>query len=170
MSALHATEPLDRRRHQTAGFTCGRPPLDAWLQRYAGQGQRRDTARTFVTARPDGTVAGYYTLVAGQVEHQDATPGVSAGAAQRFPIPICLIARLAVAETEQGRGIGADLLLDALRRILAASQLVGIRAAVVHAIDDDAARFYARFGFAPLAEAPRTLMVPLHAVRTVLAP
>lgn len=170
MSELRATQPLDRKRHRITDFTCGRAPLDAWLHRYAGQGQRRDTARTFVTARPDGTVGGYYTLVAGQVEHQDATPDVSTGAARQFPIPICLIARLAVATTEQGRGLGADLLLDALRRVLAASQLVGIRAVVVHAIDDDAARFYARFGFTPLAETPRTLMVPLQAVRNVLEP
>jgi GNAT superfamily N-acetyltransferase len=162
------TEPLDLKRHTVERFECGRPALDRWLREYAGQGQRRDTSRTFVVARADGEVAGYYTLVAGQVERDQATGAVRAGTSKHFPIPICLIARLAVDRGAQGRGLGAGLLLDALRRAIGAAELVGIRAVVVHALDDEAARFYEHFSFAPVSDEPRTLMVPLAAVRAAL--
>lgn len=162
------TEPLDLKRHSVERFSCGRPALDRWLREYAGQGQRRDTSRTFVAARTDGEVVGYYTLVAGQVERDQATSTVRAGTSKHFPIPVCLVARLAVDLGWQGKGLGADMLLDALRRAVGAAELVGIRAVVVHALDDEAARFYEHFAFAPVSDAPRTLMVPLAAVRAVL--
>lgn len=162
------TEPLDLRRHSVERFACGRSSLDRWLREYAGQGQRRDMSRTFVAARPDGEIVGYYTLVAGQVEQDQATSSVRAGTSKHFPIPICLVARLAVDRGSQGRGLGAGLLLDALRRAVGAAELVGIRAVVVHALDDEAARFYEHYSFAPLGDEPRTLMVPLVAVRAVL--
>jgi GNAT superfamily N-acetyltransferase len=161
-------EPLDLKRHSVERFACGRPSLDRWLREYAGQGQRRDTSRTFVAASAGGDVVGYYTLVAGQVERNQATSSVRAGTSKHYPIPICLVARLAVDRESQGRGLGADLLLDALRRAVGAADLVGIRAVVVHALDDEAAAFYEHFSFAPLGGEPRTLMVPLAAVRAVL--
>jgi len=163
------TEPLDLKRHRVERFECGRASLDRWLRENAGQGQRRDTSRTFVAADSDGEVVGYYTLVAGQVERDQATSSVRAGTSKHFPIPICLVARLAVSLESQGRGLGAGLLLDALQRALGAAELVGIRAVVVHALDDKAARFYEHFSFAPVGNEPRTLMVPLAAVRAVLS-
>lgn len=162
------TEPLDLRRHNVERFACGRSSLDRWLREYAGQGQRRDTSRTFVAARADGEVIGYYTVVAGQVERDQTTSSVRAGTSKHFPVPICLIARLAVDLSSQGRGLGAGLLLDALQRAVGAAELVGIRAVVVHALDDEAARFYEHFSFAPVSDDSRTLMVPLAAVRAVL--
>jgi GNAT superfamily N-acetyltransferase len=161
-------EPLDLKRHSVERFSCGRSALDRWLREFAGQGQRRDTSRTFVATGEDGEVIGYYTLVAGQVEQKQATSSVRAGTSKHFPIPICLVARLAVDRGSQGRGLGAALLLDALRRAVGAAELVGIRAVVVHALDDEAARFYEHFAFAPVGDEPRTLMVPLAAVRAVL--
>jgi GNAT superfamily N-acetyltransferase len=107
-------------------------------------------------------------MPARQVERDRATSSVRAGTSQHFPIPICLIARLAVDRGGQGRGRGAALLLDALQRAVGAAELVGIRAVVVHALDDEAARFYEHFSFAPVGDEPRTLMVALAAVRTVL--
>jgi GNAT superfamily N-acetyltransferase len=101
------TELLDLKQHTVERFECGRPVLDRWLREYASQGQRRDTSRTFVAVRADGDVAGYYTLVAGQVERDQATSSVGAGTSRHFPIPICLIARLAVDRDSQGRGLGA---------------------------------------------------------------
>jgi predicted N-acetyltransferase YhbS len=169
LSALFgAVEPLEP-HHEVACFKCGREQLDRWLLAYAGQGQRRDTARTFVVCRAnEAEVVGYYTLVASQVGHARATSGVQRGASKYFPIPVCLIARLAVDRSEQGAGLGRSLLLDALRRTVHASRSVGMRAALVHAFDEEAAAFYARFGFRPASTEPLTLMVPLEAVRRTL--
>jgi hypothetical protein len=87
VTKLGSTEPLDPKRHSLERFDCGRPPLDRWLRQYAGQGQRRDTSRTFVAADVGGVALGYYTLVAGQVERDRATGEVSAGSSAHFPIP-----------------------------------------------------------------------------------
>ena len=144
-SRFGAVEPLEP-THRVDRFDCGREQLDRWLRAYAGQGQRRDTARTFVVRRPnDDEVVGYYTLVASEVEHRMATDAVRRGASKRFPIPVCLIARLAVDRSAQGVGLGRSLLLDALRRTDRASQSVAMRAVLVHALDEKAAAFYARF-------------------------
>lgn len=113
-------------------------------------------------------MVGYYTLVASQVEHADAPTGVRRGASKHLPIPVCLIARLAVDRSEQGAGLGRSLLLDALQRTDRASRSVAMRAVLVHAVDHDAAGFYERFGFKPASTDPLTLMVPLEAVRHIL--
>jgi GNAT superfamily N-acetyltransferase len=160
-----AAEPLGP-RHRVDRFKCGREQLDHWLRAYAGQGHRRDTARTFVVCRQGETdVAGYYTLVASQVEQREATGEVQRGTPKHFPIPVCLIARLAVDRSEQGFGLGRSLLLDALQRTEHASRSVAMRAVLVHALDEEAAAFYKRFGFKPASTKPLTLMVPLEAVR-----
>jgi len=167
-SRLTATEPYDRKRHRVDEFTCGHETLDRWLRAYAGQSQRRDAARTFVTAELDGTVAGYYTLVAAQVEHSAATASVRQSLSPHFPIPVGLLARLAVATQHQGRGLGRSLLLDALQRVLRASDELAVRAVTVEAIDERAASFYRAFGFESSDLAPNTLMVPLQSVRQAL--
>jgi predicted N-acetyltransferase YhbS len=159
------TERHDAARHDVTGFSCGNEPLDRWLVRYAGQNQRRDAARTFVAATDDRHVYGYYTLVAGQLDHHEATPETRRGLSQRFPIPVAILARLAVDVSRQEQGIGAALLNDALARGVRAAEQVAVRAVVVHAVDDNAAAFYERFGFRALAGTPRTLMVTLAALR-----
>jgi predicted N-acetyltransferase YhbS len=166
---LRPIEPLASKRHRTKSFDCGQPSLNRWLQSYAGQSQRRDVARTFVVTDRQLNVVGYYTLVAGQVEHPAATPSVSAGAARHFPIPICLLARLAIDNAWQGRGIGSDLLRDALRRAVSAADQIGIRAVLVDAIDGNAANFYRRYGFEPATNDGLTLMVPVGTIRTRFA-
>jgi GNAT superfamily N-acetyltransferase len=167
-SRFTATEPFDRKRHRVDTFTCGQETLDRWLRAYASQSQRRDAARTFVTAQPDGKVAGYYTLVAAQVEHEEATAAVRQGLSAHFPIPVALLARLAVATPHQGAGLGRSLLLDALRRVLRASDELAVRAVTVDAIDGRATSFYCTFGFEPSDLTPTTLMVPLKVVRRAL--
>jgi GNAT superfamily N-acetyltransferase len=163
-----AAEPLEP-RHDVDRFECGRDQLDRWLRAYAGQGQRRDTARTFVVCRRGETdVVGYYTLVASQVEQGEATSEVQSGTSKHFPIPVCLIARLAVDRSEQSASLGRSLLLDALQRTERASRSVAMRAVLVHALDEEAAAFYTRFGFRPASTEPLTLMVPLEAVRRTL--
>lgn len=163
-----AVEPLGP-QHNVDRFECGREQLDRWLRAYAGQGQRRDTARTFVACRQGETeVVGYYTLVASQVEQSEATDDVQRGTSEHFPIPVCLIARLAVDRSEQGAGLGRSLLLDALQRTERASRSVAMRAVLVHALDKEAAEFYTHFGFKPTGSGPLALMVPLEAVRRTL--
>jgi ribosomal protein S18 acetylase RimI-like enzyme len=159
--AAALTERYDPAGHEVADFTCGEESLDRWLQRYAGQGERRDATRTFVATDKQGAVRGYYTLVAGQLEHVEATEVVRKGLSRHFPIPVAILARLAVDEGSQGQGLGASLLNDALERICRAAQEVAVRAVVVHAINDAAVGFYERFGFRGLSEAPRSLMVTL---------
>jgi GNAT superfamily N-acetyltransferase len=159
------TERYDSARHHVANFACGKEALDRWLQRYAGQGERRDATRTFVATGEDAAVRGYYTLLAGQVEHEEATEAVRKGLSRNFPIPVAILARLAVDARIQGQGLGAHLLDDALERVCRAAQEVAVRAVVVQAIDDAAVSFYERFGFRSLSAAPRTLMVTLAELR-----
>jgi predicted N-acetyltransferase YhbS len=168
VSDLRPVEPLDSKRHKTDGFECGHPSLDRWLRAYAGQSQRRDVARTFVVVDLEWRVVGYYTLIAAEVEHGAASASVRAGVSRHFPIPVCLIARLAVDTSWQGRGLGRDLLRDAIRRALAASEQIGLRAVVVDAIDEGAAAFYRWHGFESAADDGLTLMVPIAAVRSKL--
>ncbi len=151
---VSAPEPFDSGRHVVDEFASGQPRLDSWLRAYAGQSQRRDAARTFVVADDQARVVGYYTLVAAQAEHSAATAAARKGLSKHFPIPVVLLARLAVTKDCQGRGLGAALLADAMRRTVRAADEVGIRAVLVDAIDEPAAAFYQRFGFAPLADSP----------------
>jgi GNAT superfamily N-acetyltransferase len=159
--AAALTERYDPAAHEVASFACGEESLDRWLHRYAGQSERRDATRTFVAVDGSGVVRGYYTLVAGQLEHVEATETVSKGLSRHFPIPVAIFARLAVDERSQGQGLGVSLLNDALERICRAAQEVAVRAVVGHAINSAAMSFYERFGFRGLSEAPRSLMVTL---------
>lgn len=155
----------DPAHHDVAAFDCGNEFLNRWLTRYAGRSERRDAARTFVVADPRGAVLGYYTLLAGQFQQEAATAAVRKGRSPHFPIPIALLARLAVDSSHQRQGLGAALLHDALSRVKFASTQVAVRAVVVHAIDDRACAFYERFGFRSLTSSPRTLMVTLGDLR-----
>ncbi len=168
-SQLTASAAFDRGGHRVDAFSCGEAALDRWLHAYAGQTQQRDAARTFVTTELDGKVVGYYTLVAAQVDHERATANVRRGLSRHFPVPVALLARLAVDTSHQRAGLGRSLLLDALQRVLRASEEIAIRAITVDALNDRAASFYRGFGFEPSDLAPNTLMIPLQAVRQVLA-
>ena len=164
-SRLGETERYDAARHDISSFSCGNELLDRWLARYAGQSERRDATRTFLTTTDGRIVCGYYTLLAGQLEHREATPETAKGLSRHFPIPVAILARLAIDSKHQGSGLGAVLLNDALTRIGLAAKQVAVRAVVVHAVDQNAAAFYERFGFKALGAIPRTLMVTLAALR-----
>ena len=141
---MRAPEPLTS-KSPLAGFDCGKPSLNDWLLRHALQAQGSGSARTFVVI-DNARVLGYYSLVVGQVEPMEATERIRKGMGQ-YPIPAMLLARLAVATSAQGQGIGMGLLQDAIRRTLNVAEQAGIRALLTHPIDDEAARFYQRFGF-----------------------
>jgi len=154
------------RAHAVEGFDCGSDALNRFLIRYAYQNQQAGASQTYVVLA-DGEVAGYYTLVVGQVEHDEAPERMKKGLA-RHPIPVMLLARMAVASTWQGKGLGAGLLKDAMWRTLGAADIAGIRAIEVHAKDDDAKTFYERFDFISSPTDPYHLFMLLKDVRVFL--
>jgi GNAT superfamily N-acetyltransferase len=151
--------------HDRSAFDCGQPMLNEWLKDRAGQFDRRDLSRTFVaTSREEVLVVGYYAISTHRVVYE-ALPAAEAKRLPRLDLPVVLIGRLAVDHTVQGQGLGALLLVDALRRSLQISEQVGIRAVVVDALDDAARNFYLKFGFRSLLDDPRHLFLPMHEIR-----
>ena len=159
-----ATERYDPTHHDASKFESGNEVLDRWLYRHAGQSERRDAARTFVIADA-GAVIGYYALLAGELDHHQATEQTRTGMSRHYPIPVAILARLAVDHRHQHLWLGATLLHDALRRVTLASEQLAVRAVIVHAIDEPAALFYEHFGFRSLSATPRTLMVTFAELR-----
>lgn len=131
--------------HDTALFDCGKAPLNQFLQRYALANQANSSARTYVSLSSE-QVSGYYSLAAASAEHAATPLRISKGLA-RHPIPMLLLARLAVDLRAQGQGVGRSLLQNALFKYLQASEVIGCRALMVHAIDEAAIGFYQGYGF-----------------------
>ena len=154
---MSGTEPLGA-QHRVDLFDCGKPALNDWLLRHALQAQSSGSARTFVVSA-ENQVTGYFSLTAGQVDTLDAPERIRKGMGQ-YPIPVIVLARLAVSKQSQGKGIGVELLQDAIRRTFAIADQAGVRAMLTHPIDEDAERFYKRFGFiaSPLRE-PQLLLL-----------
>jgi GNAT superfamily N-acetyltransferase len=137
-------EPL-RTKHDLGGFSCGEDSLDVWLHCHARHAEAAGSARTFLTT--DGKrVVGYYALALGQVEPGDGTRRLLKGQPAKRPVPVLVLARLAVDAEHHGRGLGRSLLQDALLRCAGVADSVGVRAVVAHA-HRDASAFYDRFGF-----------------------
>ena len=145
--------------HRLDGFDCGKPALNNWLLHHARQAQGSGSAKTFVVA-DDDRVAGYFSLTVGQIDTLDAPERIRKGMAQ-YPLPVVVLARLAVSLHDQGQGIGFGMLQDAIRRTFLIAEQAGIRAMLTHPIDEDAARFYTRFGFvqSPLRERQLLLLL-----------
>jgi GNAT superfamily N-acetyltransferase len=164
--SLRRPEPLDG-QHRLEGFDCGKPALNDWLVRHARQAQGSGSAKTFVVA-DDDRVAGYFSLTVGQVDVLEVPERVRKGMGQ-YPVPVVILARLAVSAQDQGRGIGFGLLQDAIRRTMLIAEQAGIRAMLTHPIDHEAAKFYTRFGFvaSPLRE--RQLLLLLKDARRWMA-
>ena len=157
---LKAPEPLTA-RHTVDGFACGQPALDDWLKRRALANQSSGATRTFVVADTAWRVLGYYALAAGAVARSDATASTRRNMPD--PLPVLVLARLAVDRGSQGRKLGAALLQDAVQRAVAVSGDAGVRALLVHALDDRARQFYEYYGFQPSPVHPMTLMLRLGA-------
>ncbi len=155
--------------HDRKSFDCGEQSLNRYLHQYASQDIKRRINSVFV-ASPRETpqqVIGYYGLSACSLDANDL-PKEQRRRLPRYPVPVVLLGRLAVAESHQGKGLGSILLADAQQRIVQASQLMAVYAVVVDALDDRAAEFYQQFGFVPLPGQPSKLFLPISSVATLL--
>lgn len=161
---LTIPEPL-RNHHQVDTFASGVPSLDEWLKRRAAQNQASGASRTFVTC--EGTqIVGYYALASSAI-----APSAAPGRFRRNmpdPVPVVVLARLAIARTHQGKGLGRALFQDAARRVIYAAEAIGIRGLLVHALSEDAKAFYLRLGLDPSPLEPMTLMATVSDLRAAL--
>ena len=144
--------------HKLETFHTGKPLLDDWLMDMALYNQEQGYTRTFVIADGDYQVVGYHSLCAGMIHRDDVTRAVKGRSAPN-EIPIALLARLGVSEQHQGNGLGGALLRHAFMSAVSANQSVAFRAVVVHAIDDDAVRFYTKHGFRETKGLDRRLII-----------
>lgn len=159
---LNAPEALAS-GHILDAFSCGEPTLDDWLRKRALANQASGASRTFVVCERNVVVA-YYALASGAV-----TISASTGRFRRNmpdPIPVVVLARLAVAMSHHGEGLGRAIFQDAVRRVVSAADVIGIRGMIVHALSDSAAAFYRKLGFDPSPLDDTTLMVTLTDLRT----
>ena len=161
-----APEPIAA-HHVLTGFDSGQPTLDSWLTARALKNERDGASRTYVVCDA-GAVVAYYCLAAGSVQRRDV-PG-SLRRNMPDPIPVMLMGRLAVARSHQGKGLARGLVRDAVLRTLKAAEIEGIRALLVHALDDDAAQFYRHMGFLESPVDPLVLALPVAAARKALEP
>lgn len=145
--------------HDINSFDCGVEALNTYLKHYARQTQKRQGARTYVVAE-DNRVIAYYTIVFGGIDWKDAPDHVRKGLG-KYPIPVMIVARLAVDKGWAHKGLGNSLLLDAVDRAIAASEIAGLRAVVVDAKDDTAKSFYEKRGFRPWPIGSNRLFVTL---------
>jgi predicted N-acetyltransferase YhbS len=162
---LRSPIPLES-GHEFAAFDCGVAALNHYLKKYALQNQQGQSARTYVATRAD-RVVGYYTLTAGSARREETPARVAKGLAAH-PVPVVLLARLAVDANEKGKGLGAGLLKDALLRAAAAAEIIGCRAVMVHAKDEGARAFYQRFGFDPSPSDPFRLFLLMKDLKATL--
>lgn len=146
--------------HRLDDFACGEPTLDEWLRRRALLNQTTGASRTFVVTDTSAQVLAYYALAAGAVSHQESPGGIRRNMPD--PLPVMVLARLAVDQRLQGQQVGGALLKDALQRALTVAQNIGVRALLVHALNDRAREFYTHYGFVTSPANPMTLMLPLH--------
>lgn len=163
MTAL-SVEKLAR-RHAVDAFDCGEEALNRFLIRFAWAYSQANASQTYV-GLADDAVIGFYTLVVGEVRYDDAPARLTKGLG-RHPVPIMLLARLAVSREWRGKGVGAGLLRDAVLRTLQAADIAGIRALAVHAKDDDARAFYRRFDFVESPTDPLHLLALIKDLRSL---
>jgi GNAT superfamily N-acetyltransferase len=160
-------EPLGA-DHLLDGFDCGRASLNVWLDRHARQAAAAGSARAYVVVDSEqGRVVGHHALAVAGVEREAATARVIKGM-PRYPVPVVLPARLAVDVSVARRGLGAWLLRDAMTRTLAASQTIGVRAMLVHGIDEDARAFYVGHGLEPSPTDQLHLMIVIKDIAAAL--
>ena len=161
-----APQPLNA-KHQLDSFDCGKPALNDWLVRHAMQAQSSGSARTCVVVEGD-RVVGYFSLAVGQADAMEVPDRIRKGMGS-YPIPVVILARLAVSLQDQGKGIGTGMLQEAIRRMIAIADQAGVRALLTHPIDEEASRFYRRFGFESSPIREQQLLLLLKDARRLLS-
>ena len=161
---LSAPQPLSN-QHQCADFDSGETSLDDWLKRRAVKNQANGSSRTYVVCEGD-TVIGYYCLAAGAIGHAEAPPTMKRN--RPDPVPVLVLGRMAIHKDHHQNGIGTALLNDAIRRAIQAADIAGVTALLVHAISEQARRFYLSRGFIESPVRPMTLCLMLATVEQAL--
>ena len=164
LAALGSPVPF-KASYDASKFDCGKAPLNDWLKDTAARSEGR-SARCFVTLQRNNVV-GYYCLAAGAVQHDGSPRKLRQN--MPSPTPVVIIGRLAIDKPFQGKGLGRGLLKDALLRVTKASELVGARAVVVHAVDQESVPFYARYGFRAFPLGSHTLYLTIEEIIKNLA-
>jgi GNAT superfamily N-acetyltransferase len=154
--------------HQTSTFKCGKNSLDLFIRKHALINQRANSSQTYVV-HLDNVVMGYYSLVFSSVKQEDSPAPIQAAMPANYPVPVMLFARFAVEKKFQGRGLGKALLKDAFLRTVGASEIGGLAAILVDAIDDKMVAFYKNYGFTECPAGERTLMIAMKDVRDHLS-
>jgi GNAT superfamily N-acetyltransferase len=148
-------------QHDRDVFDCEENSLNEFLKKYARQNDEKGLGRTFVAVKPgDPAIIGYYTIASGAVSFDTVPEKLP-----RYPIPVAHLGRLAVDKQAKGQGVGAFLLIDALRRITQVADQMGIYAVEVYALNESAKQFYLKYGFTPLEDDPLHLYLPMKKIR-----
>lgn len=155
-----------RADHEVSAFDCGKEELNRFLKRFALSNQQAQSAQSYVACQ-GLRVVGYHTLAFGSVAHEHSPERVRKGIA-RHPIPVMILARLAIDQNMQGKGLGQGLLKDALQRTVRAADIGGLRAVLVHAKDDSARNFYTHFNFTPSPTDPYHLFVLIKDIARIV--
>lgn len=161
---IRPPEPLNA-LHAVTQFSCGVDSLDHWLRQRAMKNQANGASRTFVACRGRRVVA-YYALAAGAIG-----TNVASGPFRRNmpdPIPVVLLGRLAIEQTDQGQQLGRAMIRDAAERILRSARDIGIRGVITHALTPEAKSFYEQVGFDASPSNPLTLMISMSDLRAAI--
>jgi predicted N-acetyltransferase YhbS len=163
-TAARLTKPaILKGGHNLKQFDCGRPEITGWLRNRAIEASKAGTAVTYVACRGGKRVVAYYALAAGSLSHDLAPRSLRRNTPD--PIPVFILARLGVDTTEQGKGLGKQMMSDAMRRSLQGARIIGARALLVHALDSSLVAYYQSLGFMPLGAYQQTLYIPMATLR-----
>lgn len=168
MDETFIIELFDKKKLRIDHFDCGEILLNNFIFCYASQQQKKGLGRTFALVNQQRHLIGFYTLSAGSVRYEDA-PETLKQKLPRYPIPTVVLGRLAVDKRYQGKGCGKQLLKDALLRVAAASDTIGMVAVIVEAKNEQALSFYKQYGFIPFLNISRKLFLPLKTIKTALS-
>lgn len=159
-------EPIAK-HHIRKAFSCRKPARAEYLQRHARQNDEKNIAKSFVAVDESDAVLGYYSISAFSIEYKELPKDISRSM-PGYPVPAALLGKLAVDASTEGQGLGTRLLIDALQRIVTASQELAVKAVIVDAIDDEAKAFYLKFGFIELPGHRLKLFLPIETIKALL--